>query len=103
MGNTIFINMIGLGICTILFSCNGTKIHQAKFYSKLGEGVKQEGFHHNEAQRVIDLNEKNEVADQKKAVIINEQTSETLNKLNKPNMYNSIPKKAKKKRFTYYL
>jgi hypothetical protein len=103
MKKTLFINIVGLGMCGILFSCNGTKTHQAKFYNKLGEGAKLDGFHHNEAQRVIDLNEKNEAADQKKAAIISEQTSASLNKLNKPNAYNSIPQKAKKKRFTYYL
>jgi len=103
MKKTLLINLASLGLCGIMFSCNSTKMHHAKFYNKLGEGAEQEGYHHNEAQRVLDLNERNEEANQKKADVINEEISANLNRLNKPNLYNSAPQKAKKKRFTFYL
>lgn len=90
-------------IATLLFACNSTRVHHAKFYNKLGEQAEQEGFHHNEAQRVIDLNEINKDKNQEKSAETKLETSNNLNILNKPNTYNSAPQKVKKKRFTFYL
>jgi hypothetical protein len=40
-----------------LLACKRQKVNQAIFYQKLGSDAEKGGFHHNEAQRVLEYNE----------------------------------------------
>ena len=86
-----------------LFSCKRLKVHHAMFYQKLGNDADKDGFHHNEAQRVLGYNEINKEANQEHAAETQRTIGENLNTLNQPNTYNAKTQKVKKKRFTFYL
>lgn len=86
-----------------MLSCKHHKVHHAIFYQKLGKDADKDGFHHNEAQRVLEYNEMNKEANEKHAIETQQTIGENLNTLNQPNTYNAKTQKVKKKRFTFYL
>jgi hypothetical protein len=86
-----------------ILSCKHPKIHHAIFYKKLGKDADKDGFHHNEAQRVLEYNEMNKEANEKHAIETQQTIGESLNTINQPNNYNAKTQKVKKKRFTFYL
>jgi uncharacterized protein YdbL (DUF1318 family) len=98
-------NIVFLVLLTVLStSCWHHKVHKAMFYSKLGEqNANHDGYHSNEAQRLLDFNEINKNANQEHAQETQEKISADLNEINKPNKYNSRPLKAKKKKFRFYM
>lgn len=89
--------------CFLLGAC-GHKAHQAKFYRKIGEtNATDEGYHANEANRLLEYNEMNKEVNQKHAKEIQKKKNEDLTQLNKPNAYNSKTQRPKKKRFAFYM
>lgn len=85
-------------------ACNGHKWHKAKFYNDIGtENATNEGYHANEAKRLLDYNDQNKEVNEKHARKTQEDLSQDLNELNKPNSYNTKKEKSKKKRFRFYM
>ena len=94
---SLFFMMIGLA------ACNHHRVHKAQFYSKMGEqNATDNGYHHNEAQRLLDYNEQNKAANEKHAQDTQEAIAKDLGELNKPNKYSSKTPKKKKKKFSFY-
>ena len=88
----------------ILSGCNHHHVHKLVFYGKMNKKeAHKEGYHANEAKRLLDYNEITKETNQEQAKEGQEKLSSDLNQLNKPNKYNSKPQKAKKKRFGFYM
>jgi len=89
-----------------LVACNHHRIHKAQFYNKLGEAkAGDEGYHSNEANRLLDYNEQNKEANQEHAEDAQKEVAKNLNQLNKPNTYNTKTgkKQKKKKKYNFHL
>ena len=85
-------------------SCSKQARHSASFYNKLGaDNVEAEGYHANEANRVLDLKSTYKDSNEKAANEKKAETSENLNTINKPNKYNSGIQKTRKKRYNFYM
>ncbi len=85
-------------------ACSGHKLHKAQFYNKLGEeNATNEGYHANEAKRLLEFNEQNKSANQAHAKRTQAKINEDLGELNKSNKYNSKTQKEKKKKFQFYM
>lgn len=88
-----------------LLSCSHHRVHQVKYYKKLGEeNATNEGYHANEAQRLLSYNEENKEANDKHAEKTKAEQSKNLNEMNKPNSYNmkTGKKQAKRKKYSFY-
>jgi len=87
-----------------LLSCNSNhQLHKTGYYRKMGEGnATDNGYHSNEANRLLEFNEINKDANEKHAADAQEEKAKDLNTLNKPNKYNTKTVKKKKKRFSFY-
>jgi len=85
-------------------ACHGHKAHQAKFYRNIGEdNATDEGYHSNEAKRLLDYNDQNKEVNQKHAKETQKKINDDLTQLNKPNAYSTRVQKPKKKRFAFYM
>jgi hypothetical protein len=103
MKTTLIYITTWLFLCT-LCSCFGHRLHKAQFYNKLGEeNATNEGYHANEASRLLDYNEQNKEVNQEHAKKTQMKIGKDLNQLNKPNRYNSREHKAKKLKFQFYM
>lgn len=98
-------NLIFVAFALFAFSaCTHHAVHKAQFYNNIGEGnATDNGYHANEAKRLLDYNDLNKEANQKHAKETQEKLNSDLGKLNKPNSYNAKTTKPQKKKFKFYM
>ena len=91
--------------CIVQYGCHhNIHLHKQMYYDQMEEDeIASEGYHANEAHRILDYKTKNKLRHKEEEEKKKEKLQEDLNNLNKPNEHSSKQKKLKKKKFDFYM